>query len=240
MATVDSIDAFTLLHAMAPMSFDASRLIDMACIAFAGLTMDQIQALRKAYRTTVVASKLNVSAAPLLHFSSLCAGTTASSVLPLCHAFPLPVLGVVVMCGCSDDTCSVRGLFAHLGQLYTHDPSCGSVSSVLLQLEKGSPALSGSTGSLRHHVASAVLTPFSALRRRTRPRTMTRRGPAPMARRRRTTTRRRTAPAAPWAAATTTPAGVCQLLALCQAPTDFASADGRSKGFNPCGLQQRL
>ena len=56
-ATVDSIDAFTLLHAMAPMSFDASRLIDMACIAFAGLTMDQIQALRKAYRTTVVASK---------------------------------------------------------------------------------------------------------------------------------------------------------------------------------------
>ena len=57
MATVDSIDAFTLLHAMAPMSFDASRLIDMACIAFAGLTMDQIQALRKAYRTTVVASK---------------------------------------------------------------------------------------------------------------------------------------------------------------------------------------
>lgn len=59
-ATIDSIDAFTLLHAMAPMSFDASRLIDMACIAFAGLTMDQIQALRKAYRTTVVASKLNV------------------------------------------------------------------------------------------------------------------------------------------------------------------------------------
>ena len=63
MATVDSIDAFTLLHAMAPMSFDASRLIDMACIAFAGLTMDQIQALRKAYRTTVVASKLNVRCA---------------------------------------------------------------------------------------------------------------------------------------------------------------------------------
>ncbi len=56
-ATVDSIDAFTLLHAMAPMSFDASRLIDMACIAFSGRTMDQIQALRKAYRTTVVASK---------------------------------------------------------------------------------------------------------------------------------------------------------------------------------------
>ncbi len=62
MATVDSIDAFTLLHAMAPMSFDASRLIDMACIAFAGLTMEQIQSLRKVYRTTIVASKANVSA----------------------------------------------------------------------------------------------------------------------------------------------------------------------------------
>ena len=59
---MDSIDAFTLLHAMAPMSFDASRLIDMACIAFSALTMDQIQALRKAYRTTVVASKLHVRA----------------------------------------------------------------------------------------------------------------------------------------------------------------------------------
>lgn len=83
MATVDSIDAFTLLHAMAPMSFDASRLIDMACIAFAGLTMDQIQALRKAYRTTVVASKLNVSAAPLLHFSSLCWDHCKLSATPL-------------------------------------------------------------------------------------------------------------------------------------------------------------
>lgn len=42
---------------MAPMSFDASRLIDMACIAFASLTMDQIQSLRTAYRTTIIASK---------------------------------------------------------------------------------------------------------------------------------------------------------------------------------------
>ena len=64
MATVDSIDAFSLLHAMAPMSFDASRLIDMACIAFASLTMEQIQSLRTAYRTTIIASQRNdVSAA---------------------------------------------------------------------------------------------------------------------------------------------------------------------------------
>ena len=60
-ATVDSIDAHSLLQSMAPMSYDSSRLIDMACIAFAGVTMDQISALRKAYTTTVAAEKLHVS-----------------------------------------------------------------------------------------------------------------------------------------------------------------------------------
>ena len=41
LATVDSVDAFSLLQNMAPMSFDSSRLIDIACIAYAqvcGLT----------------------------------------------------------------------------------------------------------------------------------------------------------------------------------------------------------
>jgi len=32
---VDSVDAFSLLQNMAPMSFDGSRLIDIACIAYA-------------------------------------------------------------------------------------------------------------------------------------------------------------------------------------------------------------
>jgi hypothetical protein len=59
MATVDSIDAFSLLHSMAPMSFDASRLIDMACIAFSSLTIGQIQSLRTAYLTTIMASNRN-------------------------------------------------------------------------------------------------------------------------------------------------------------------------------------
>ena len=60
MATVDSIDAHSLLQSMAPMSYDSSRLIDMACIAFAGLTIEQISALRKAYNTTVKAEKHQV------------------------------------------------------------------------------------------------------------------------------------------------------------------------------------
>jgi len=59
-ATVDSIDAHSLLQSMAPMSYDSSRLIDMACIAFAGLTIEQISALRKAYNTTVKAEKHQV------------------------------------------------------------------------------------------------------------------------------------------------------------------------------------
>ena len=45
---------------MAPMSYDGSRLIDMACIAFAGVTRDQIAGLRKAYTTTVAAAKRDV------------------------------------------------------------------------------------------------------------------------------------------------------------------------------------
>ena len=57
MATVDSIDAHSLLQSMASLSYDGSRLIDMACIAFAGVTLDQIAGLREAYTTTVAALK---------------------------------------------------------------------------------------------------------------------------------------------------------------------------------------
>ena len=34
-ATVDAVDAFLLLQNMAPLSFDSSRLVDVACIAYA-------------------------------------------------------------------------------------------------------------------------------------------------------------------------------------------------------------
>lgn len=65
-ATVDSIDAHSLLQSMASMSYDGSRLIDMACIAFAGVTGDQIAGLRKAYTTTVAAEKRDVRASTCL------------------------------------------------------------------------------------------------------------------------------------------------------------------------------
>ena len=63
-ATVDCIDAHSLLQGMAGMSLDGSRLVDMACIAFASVTMDQITGLREAYRTTVAAEKRDVPAPP--------------------------------------------------------------------------------------------------------------------------------------------------------------------------------
>eukprot|EP00951_Prasinocladus_malaysianus_P011231 scaffold82880_cov44-Prasinocladus_malaysianus.AAC.1 len=37
MATVDSVDALSLLQATAPMSFDGSRLMSTACIGFQGV-----------------------------------------------------------------------------------------------------------------------------------------------------------------------------------------------------------
>ena len=55
MATNDSVDAFSLLQNMAPMSYDSSRLIDVACIAFAGVSDKQLAVLRQAHRQTVIA-----------------------------------------------------------------------------------------------------------------------------------------------------------------------------------------
>ena len=53
MATVDSIDAFSLLQNMAPMSYDSSRLVDVACIAYAHVDAAHIKELRGQYLATV-------------------------------------------------------------------------------------------------------------------------------------------------------------------------------------------
>jgi hypothetical protein len=52
-ATVDSIDAFSLLQNMAPMSYDSSRLVDVACIAYAHIDSLCIQGLRQQFFSTV-------------------------------------------------------------------------------------------------------------------------------------------------------------------------------------------
>ena len=53
MATVDSIDAFSLLQNMAPMSYDSSRLVDVACIAYAHVDAAHIRELRGKFLATV-------------------------------------------------------------------------------------------------------------------------------------------------------------------------------------------
>lgn len=53
MATVDSVDAFSLLQNMAPMSYDSSRLVDVACIAYAHIDTACITALRQKFFATV-------------------------------------------------------------------------------------------------------------------------------------------------------------------------------------------
>lgn len=52
-ATVDSIDAFSLLQNMAPMSYDSSRLVDVACIAYAHIDLVCIKGLREKFFSTV-------------------------------------------------------------------------------------------------------------------------------------------------------------------------------------------
>lgn len=53
-ATVDLVDAFSLLQNMAPMSYDGSRLLDTACIAFSNFTGDKLNSLREAYTSSVM------------------------------------------------------------------------------------------------------------------------------------------------------------------------------------------
>ena len=53
MAAVDSIDAFSLLQNMAPMSYDSSRLVDVACIAYAHVDAAHVAELRGRFLATV-------------------------------------------------------------------------------------------------------------------------------------------------------------------------------------------
>ena len=53
MAAVDSIDAFSLLQNMAPMSYDSSRLVDVACIAYAHVDAAHVKELRAQFFATV-------------------------------------------------------------------------------------------------------------------------------------------------------------------------------------------
>ena len=72
-ATNDSVDAFSLLQNMAPMSYDSSRLIDVACIAFAGVSDKQLAVLRQAHRQTVIAQFAVRTTLPLMGLSALAA-----------------------------------------------------------------------------------------------------------------------------------------------------------------------
>lgn len=54
-ATTDSVDAFSLLQNMAPMSYDSSRLIDVACISFSSTDHAHLARLQAKHRQTVLA-----------------------------------------------------------------------------------------------------------------------------------------------------------------------------------------
>ena len=55
MATVDAVDAFSLLQNMAPLSFDSSRLVDVACIAYAHIDHAYLRNLRSGFEASVSA-----------------------------------------------------------------------------------------------------------------------------------------------------------------------------------------
>lgn len=53
MQTVDVMDAWELLQSMAPMSYDSSRLIDVACIGFSNVTPEYLSSLTDIYKERV-------------------------------------------------------------------------------------------------------------------------------------------------------------------------------------------
>ena len=81
MATVDSIDAFSLLQNMAPMSYDSSRLVDVACIAYAHVDDAHIKGLRGEF-LPIVKKQFQV-AAPIITTIDPCR-ITRRGVVPFC------------------------------------------------------------------------------------------------------------------------------------------------------------
>ena len=80
MATVDSIDAFSLLQNMAPMSYDSSRLVDVACIAYAHVDDAHIKGLRGEF-LPIVQRQFQVAAPPAtIHMLVYPEGAVFSSV----------------------------------------------------------------------------------------------------------------------------------------------------------------
>ena len=53
MATVDAVDAFLLLQNMAPLSFDSSRLVDVACIAYYQVDCKYMEGVRSQFAASV-------------------------------------------------------------------------------------------------------------------------------------------------------------------------------------------
>ena len=73
MATTDSVDAFSLLQNMAPMSYDSSRLIDVACISFSSVDGAHLAGLQATHRQTVLAQfAVQPDHSFAQHFQHLC------------------------------------------------------------------------------------------------------------------------------------------------------------------------
>ena len=55
MSTRNSAEAFSLLQSMAPLSYDGSRLIDLACMSFTSIDQAHLATLQAKHRQTVLA-----------------------------------------------------------------------------------------------------------------------------------------------------------------------------------------
>ena len=129
MATNDSVDAFSLLQNMAPMSYDSSRLIDVACIAFAGVSDKQLAVLRQAHRQTVIAQFAVRMTLPLTSLSAVLAlaGVIGKRICAPSSAFMGQITGLILCTAWS------KSFFSPLSKLCQRVIRHGSQAPALLK-----------------------------------------------------------------------------------------------------------
>ena len=80
MATEDALDALSVLQNIAPLSYDSSRLLDVACIGFGGVQDADLATLRSICRLPILSHvQVRIDGQPPLFARSLILVATASS-----------------------------------------------------------------------------------------------------------------------------------------------------------------
>ena len=129
MNAADFIDTLSLLQSMAPMSYDSSRLVDVACIAFAHVDAAHIASLRAVHSAAVQAQfavrfcLYGSVCWAVLHFGQGSWHALNGKLLPMASCYPRSA-AVVPACCLGALGCSPHSLPARCAQRCSPGPIC--------------------------------------------------------------------------------------------------------------------